>query len=152
MQALLRIAVFFMFIYYTVPLFAQEKKDATLILTHDFTDSLMFKKRNVSFGIGKSNNYILRYNPVSLVFSGLMYTYQKWISQQISADCLYSPSCSEYSKLLFHEYGFFKGIFTSADRLMRCDRISATTINPISINEKDGKVHESVLRYRIKSK
>ncbi len=152
MQAIVRIAVFLMYIYYATPLVAQEKHDAALILTHDFTDSLMFKKRNVSFGIGKSNSYILRYNPVSLVFSGLMFTYQKWISPQVSADCLYSPSCSEYSKLLFREYGFFKGIFTSADRLMRCDRISATTLNPISVDDKDGKIHEDVSRYRIKSK
>ena len=152
MQVILRIAIFFMFIHYAVPTIAQGKKDALLLLTHDFNDSLMFKKRNVSFGIGKSNSYILRYNPVSLVFSGLMYTYQRWISPQVSADCLYSPSCSEYSKLLFREYGFFKGIFTSADRLMRCDRISATTLNPISVDDNDGKIHEDVSRYRIKPK
>lgn len=135
---------------FTLCLSAQRNRDSELLLTHDFSDSLLMQKRQVTFGIEKSNHSILRYNPVSLVLSGLMYSYQKWISPQISADCLYSPSCSEYSKMLFHEYGFFKGLFASADRLMRCDRISATTINPISVDEKDGKVHEDVNRYRMK--
>jgi putative component of membrane protein insertase Oxa1/YidC/SpoIIIJ protein YidD len=152
MQILSRFCLFFIIINIAVHSFAQKNPDADILLNHDFSDSLMIQKRLVTFGLGKSNSLILRYNPVSLLFSGLMYSYQKWISPQISSDCLYSPSCSEYSKLLFHEYGFFKGMFTSADRLMRCDRISATTINPISVDDKDGKVHEDVSRYRIKTK
>ena len=130
---------------------AQQDGDSKLLLSHNFADSTLIQKRQVKFGISSSENVFVNYNPVSLLFSGLMFTYQKWISPQISADCLYSPSCSEYSRLLFKQYGFFKGLVTSADRLMRCDRISATTINPVSVNEKDGKVHESVLRYRIRS-
>jgi uncharacterized protein len=137
---------------FSIHISAQRVPDSELLLNHNFSDSLMIHKRPVTFGLGKSNNVIVRYNPISLLFSGLMYSYQKWISPQISSDCLYSPSCSEYSKLLFREYGFFKGMFTSADRLMRCDRISATTINPISVDDKDGKVHEEVSRYRIKTK
>jgi putative component of membrane protein insertase Oxa1/YidC/SpoIIIJ protein YidD len=152
MQTFYRLCLVFMLVTGAMSVFAQKHSDKILLLSHDFSDSLIMQKRQVSFGIGKSNTFLLRYNPVSLVFSGLMFSYQKWVSPQISADCLYSPSCSEYSKLLFREYGFFKGMFTSADRLMRCDRISATTINPISVNDKDGKVHEDVNRYRIKTK
>jgi uncharacterized protein len=151
MQISARLCLIFIFLHASM-LFAQRSSDEDLFLRHDFSNKLILQKRQVTFGIGKSNNFILKYNPVSLVFSGLMYSYQKWISPQISSDCLYSPSCSEYSKLLFHEYGFFKGMFTSADRLMRCDRISATTINPISVDAKDGKVHEDVSRYRIRTK
>jgi len=151
MQIFTRLCLIFISLHASM-LFAQRSPDEALFLSHDFSNKLILQKRQVTFGIGKSNNFILKYNPVSLVFSGLMYSYQKWISPQISSDCLYSPSCSEYSKLLFHEYGFFKGMFTSADRLMRCDRISATTINPISVDGTDGKVHEDVSRYRIKAK
>ena len=152
MQVFSRFCLFCAIITFTFNLFSQGNRDSYLLLTHDFSDSLMLQKRTVSFGITRSNSVVLKYNPVSLVFSGLMFTYQKWISPQISAECLYSPSCSEYSKLLFQEFGFFKGMFTSADRLMRCDRISATTINPVSVDEKDGKVHEDVNRYRLKIK
>ena len=139
-------------IIFCLDLPAQKISDSEMVLTHDFTDSVMVQKRQVSFGISKSGSAFIKYNPVTLVFSGLMFTYQKWVSPQISAECLYSPSCSEYSKLLFRKYGIFKGLFTSADRIMRCDRISATTLSPFSINEKDGKVHEGVLRYQINSK
>lgn len=152
MQTGLRFCLLYILLNFTFCLFAQKNQDSDLLLTHDFSDTTIMQQRAVTFGIGKPGNNILRYNPVSIVFSGLMYSYQKWISPQISSDCLYSPTCSEYSKLLFREYGFFKGLFTSADRLMRCDRISATTINPISVDEKDGKVHEDVSRYRLKAR
>lgn len=106
-------------------------------------------KRVVKFGISESENPVIKYNPVTLSLSSLLFTYQKWLSPQISADCLYSPSCSEYSKRLFKRFGVIGGIITSSDRLMRCDRISATTINPVSIGH-DGKVHEDVERYKLK--
>jgi uncharacterized protein len=152
MQIVIRFCLVLISLNYSLNLFAQNNKDFDLMLSHDFSDSLIRQNRQVTFGVGRANNNVLRYNPVSLIFSGMMYSYQKWISPQISSDCLYSPSCSDYSKLLFREYGFFKGLFASADRLMRCDRISATTINPVSVDEKDGKVHEEVSRYRIKSR
>jgi Uncharacterized conserved protein len=120
-----------------------------LILNQNFRKSEFEKIRIVKFGISENNHFVVKYNPVFLTFSTLMYTYQKFFSPQISADCLFVPSCSEYSKLLFKRYGFFGGIITSADRLMRCDRISATAIHPVSINESDGKVHESVDRYKL---
>lgn len=106
---------------------------------------------DVTFGISKKKSIIVRYNPVTLTMSCLMYSYQKWLSPQISSNCYYKPSCSRYSKLLFQEYGFVKGLICSADRLMRCDRISATTFHPISIDPVDHKIHESVNRYRFKT-
>ncbi|MHC1706270.1 MAG: membrane protein insertion efficiency factor YidD [Bacteroidales bacterium] len=95
-----------------------------------------------------SNNAILRYNPLSLGFGGLMYIYQSSISRHISASCLYSPSCSGFSQDLIREYGLFKGILLSSDRVMRCNRIAAMDIPHSEIDEKDHKVHESTDIYR----
>jgi putative component of membrane protein insertase Oxa1/YidC/SpoIIIJ protein YidD len=138
------------FVFFLNSVFCQNTSDLELIKNQNFQNLAYEKRRIVNFGISDNQHFIVKYNPVSITFSALLFTYQKYLSPQISADCLFVPSCSEYSKLLFKRYGLFGGIITSADRLMRCDRISATTINPISINEYDGKVHESVERYKIK--
>ncbi|MBN2774783.1 MAG: membrane protein insertion efficiency factor YidD [Prolixibacteraceae bacterium] len=89
-----------------------------------------------------------KYNPVNLVFGGLLFFYQNALSQQFSANCLYNPSCSEFSKQSIKEYGLLKGIFLSADRVMRCNRIAATGIHPLRI--ENNKVQDPVLFYRIK--
>ena len=106
---------------------------------------------DVKFGFDTNKHFIVKYNPISLSFSSLMFVYQKWLSPQISSNCYYEPSCSVYSKMLIQEYGPIKGLLSSADRLMRCDRISATTFHPVSIDPVDSKIHESVHRYRISS-
>jgi putative membrane protein insertion efficiency factor len=128
---------------------AETPGDLKLIENNSFEQPAFYHKREVHFGIQKSDNFFRKYNPLNLVFSGLMFTYQRWISPQISADCLYNPTCSSYCKSLFHEYGFLRGVIYSSDRIMRCDRISATTIHPVSIHPSDGKVHEHPDRYKI---
>ena len=55
------------------------------------------------------------------------------------------------ARLLIKRYGIIRGIIFSTDRIMNY-RISATTINSVSRNEKDGKVYESLERYSIFSK
>lgn len=35
--------------------------------------------------------------------------------------CRFIPSCSEYSKQAFGKYGFFKGLFKSFWRILRCN-------------------------------
>lgn len=98
----------------------------------------------------KRQRFLARYNPVTLAFSGLMYVYQKVVSPQIPSACLYEHSCSSFSKGLIAEYGLAKGVFTTADRLMRCNRMAATDIHPLAISEQSGKVMETVNIYKIK--
>ncbi len=148
MRKTILLGILLIFIIY-MPGNSQTKQELDLLKEQSFYNEHFYHTRDVTFGISSKKNWLLRYNPISLTFSSLMYSYQKWISPQISADCLYYPTCSEYSKSLFQEYGFVKGIITSSDRLMRCDRISATTINPVSIDLTDGKVHENPNRYNL---
>ena len=104
----------------------------------------------VKFGITNSDNIIVKYNPITLALSGLMYTYQKLLSPQISANCYYEPTCSAYGKLMFQELGLVRGTMATADRILRCDRISATTFHPITVDPLDRKIHETANRYRFK--
>lgn len=100
------------------------------------------------FLINKSQPGTIKYNPVAWGMAIAMYIYQHSISQQFSASCYYNPSCSSYSRLLISEYGIIKGVFLSADRVTRCNRISASDIHPLNVDKHDHKVHENVNAYR----
>ncbi|MCF8373892.1 MAG: membrane protein insertion efficiency factor YidD [Bacteroidales bacterium] len=115
--------------------FSTEEKD--MLAGQDF-DNPAFAERNVKYGFGNGNK-VLDYS-----FGSLMYVYQKFVSRQISASCLYSPSCSGYSKLLFKTYNPGKAFLGTIDRLMRCDRISATDLHISVINPSTHKKHEGV--------
>ena len=58
----------------------------------------------------------------------LLSFYQKFISRQISADCIFKPSCSRYSRGCINKYGLIVGILMSGDRLTRCNGFSARDI------------------------
>lgn len=102
----------------------------------------------VSFMASGSSRLLIRYNPLRLGLGGLMYVYQRYISPQLPSECLYHPSCSGFSKELIREYGLLPGMFATADRLMRCNRMAALDTHPLEINQLSGKVHEDVQRYK----
>ena len=105
-------------IIFSLNLFAKiSDLDKQLLISTESSKKQLFKDRNVKFGLGK-NNYLADYT-----FGSLMYIYQKYLSVQVSSSCLYNPTCSVYSKMLFERYGVFKGIFITADRITRCDRM-----------------------------
>lgn len=96
----------------------------------------------------RSDRLVARYNPVTLTFSGMMFVYQRYLSPQLPSECLYHPSCSSFSKSLIREYGLIKGIVATADRLIRCNRVSALDIHPLLIDEEKRKVKEDTGIYR----
>lgn len=98
----------------------------------------------------RSGSWLARYNPVSLTLTGLMFVYQRYISPQTPSGCLYETSCSQFSKNLIREYGLVKGVIFTADRLTRCNRVSALDVHPLVIGEQSGKVKESTDIYRLK--
>ena len=93
---------------------------------------------------------IIRYNPFTLVFGSLLWGYQALISPQLSATCIYSPSCSSYSKKLLQEYGIIRGIIFSADRLSRCNRLALYDYPPWEIDHNIHKIREQIDYYRLK--
>ena len=105
-----------------------------------------FHKRDYIFKDETSK--FVKYNPVSMVMGGLLYVYQNAISQQLSANCLFHPSCSEFSKQSIVHYGLFKGVFLSADRLTRCNKISSLDIHPLTIDQETRKSKDPVSLYK----
>jgi uncharacterized protein len=111
-----------------------------------------YAERDINFSLLNNKTLLARINPVNWGLSGLMFVYKKSISPQISANCLYNPSCSSYSKALFSRYGLLKSVFCTSDRLSRCNRIAATSIHPMRFDPHDHKVHESVEYYNFKER
>tara|TARA_B100000902_G_C27115495_1_gene815839 strand:- start:330 stop:806 length:477 start_codon:yes stop_codon:yes gene_type:complete len=95
------------------------------------------------------NNAVTRYNPVSLVFSGSLFIYQKFLSPQLASHCPYQISCSAFCKGSIEEFGLIKGVALSADRLTRCTQFTLIDILPSQINASDGYIIDPVIKYAL---
>ena len=87
-------------------------------------------------------------NPAAILLGGSLYIYQNVISKHLSADCLFSPSCSEFSKQSIREFGVVKGILSSIDRVNRCNRIAEHDLKNFSRNPLTNRYNDPVSRYR----
>ena len=50
----------------------------------------------------------------------LIRLYRKFISHRLGNRCVYDPSCSHYSELVYRQTGFWRGTKLTIDRLRRC--------------------------------
>ncbi len=46
--------------------------------------------------------------------------YRRFISPIKAPCCRFSPTCSEYALSAVEKYGFFKGLFLSVKRILKC--------------------------------
>ncbi len=74
-------------------------------------------------------------------FKGVLKFYSSIVSEQILNDCVYEYSCSEFSQGAFNEYGLFKGLVMTCDRLTRCNRATLVETSRFLIT-KDGRIKE----------
>jgi uncharacterized protein len=139
------------------PAYAQNKLD----------DINLLKKKNCSIEIGDNNyrheiktnnckpitfkhkNIFAKYNPLSLSAKGAMLFYQYIVAPQFFRYCLYERSCSNFSKKAIEEFGLVKGVFLSADRLLRCNVLA---MDEISSFDYYGYAIDEPWFYRIKKK
>jgi len=58
--------------------------------------------------------------------------YQKHISPlKGSGCCIYTPTCSEYTRLAVEKYGVIKGLLKGAWRILRCNPFSKGGEDPL---------------------
>ncbi len=50
----------------------------------------------------------------------LIRLYRKYRPSSIGNRCVYEPSCSHYSEVVFKKYGIFKGFLETVKRIFRC--------------------------------
>ncbi len=61
----------------------------------------------------------------------LLRGYQVMISPLLGQTCRFSPSCSNYSMQAIERFGFFKGVFLTAARLLRCHPFHPGGYDPV---------------------
>ena len=136
----------FLFLFLGLGAFSQDRLSSDILLIKKVRVDHNHDSKTVRpYIYGENSTAFQKANPVNMVFGGLLFLYQNTLSQQFSANCLYNPSCSEFSKQCIHDYGILKGMFLSADRIMRCNRIAATGIHPLRI--ENNKVSDPVNFY-----
>lgn len=119
---------------------AQSSNDLTLINAHVPSSDLpdhSYQKND------KKTRFIQAVNPLYWIYKGGISFYQGHISSQLSTSCIYETSCSRFSKKLFNEYGLFKAIVLSADRIGRCNRMTYSQVSKLRMTT-EGKVIENV--------
>jgi len=144
---------FFIILLWAVSAQAQTTEDLALVRGQHFTSPDEFahyhgSANNEKALQNKHHNIIAQYNPVSLILKGALLGYQKILSQQLARNCPYEISCSNFSKQAIREFGIFKGVFISADRILRCNRIGYEDVSPLSINPATGRIIDSPNMYR----
>ncbi|OQX99099.1 MAG: hypothetical protein B6I24_03615 [Bacteroidetes bacterium 4572_128] len=131
----------------SLKIYSQTESDFEIIKNRSF-ENKKYDDRIVDFGVSDNKNKFIKNNPLNLFMGSFMFFYQKIVSEQFFATCLYEPTCSAYSRKLIKEFGIFKGIISSADRLSRCNKISATGIHHFKFDKKTHKVHEKTNFYK----
>jgi uncharacterized protein len=75
-------------------------------------------------------------NPLTYIAAGLLFFYQNLLSEQISANCTYQMSCSEYTKKCIERYGIVKGTLIGLHQLSCC-------VPNISVDHCEHKISEN---------
>lgn len=57
--------------------------------------------------------------------------YQYLVSPVFPRVCCFHPTCSEYAKEAFLQYGMLKGLFLSLKRVLRCNPFHAGGYDPV---------------------
>ena len=92
--------------------------------TDEATDLAFIRKTNPI--TTPKQQEVVRFNPretseLKLAATGLIRLYQKFISSQDGPSCNFIPTCSRFGMACIQEYGVMRGIFLTADRLLRCN-------------------------------
>lgn len=88
------------------------------ILTTLFSDYQDIKDNKRAFIAIQSTK--AKFNPFIYLAGGLLFMYQNLFSAQISANCVYETSCSEFTKKSIQKYGIIKGTFIGMHQLSCC--------------------------------
>jgi hypothetical protein len=65
------------------------------------------------------------------IMIGIIKLYQSYSKRNGRSNCRFYPTCSQYSLEAFEKYGFFKGIYLSFRRIIRCHPFNPGGYDPL---------------------
>jgi putative component of membrane protein insertase Oxa1/YidC/SpoIIIJ protein YidD len=66
------------------------------------------------------NSALAKWNPLGYISAGMMFLYQRVLSEQIQANCMYQITCSEYAKKQIEKKGLLLGMLDGCNQLTNC--------------------------------
>lgn len=88
-----------------------------LLISKTYLEHKVSEKRNVlSF---KNKPLTAKLNPIAYLSAGLLFFYQRVLSEQIQANCMYHTSCSGFTKSQIEKNGF-RGFLLGINQLNNC--------------------------------
>lgn len=75
------------------------------------------KRKILSF---KNKKLLAKINPINYLSAGMLFFYQRILSEQIQAACMYEISCSNYTKAAIEKHGLIKGSLIGLNQLNGC--------------------------------
>ena len=117
---------------------AQTKTDKALIALSICNDTVTHSTQSINPSI------VSRAVLLPLLF------YRKVLSQQLSASCQFSPSCSAFGMDAIARYGAPKGLLLTADRLTRCNGSAHDDAEFYLKDNENNLVEDSPLHYYFK--
>lgn len=69
----------------------------------------------------------------------LIKVYQKSISPALGKNCIFIPTCSQYTIEAIERYGSLKGIVMGIKRIIRCNPLSKGGYDPVPIEKNKGE-------------
>ena len=100
-----------------------------------YADTTLNNKKSIEY----KNHKAAKHNPIAVILSGTMLFYQHVVSPQLSANCIYTRSCSNFAKQAIKELGLIEGILACTDRLLRCN-LGGLRESPNIYVDEGGKV------------
>ncbi len=88
----------------------------------------------------KELSFSQKINPLVYISGGLMFVYQRVISEQLTGNCAYELTCSSFAKKMIEKHGLAKGIYFGAYRLMSCNESCVEDTPPHMIHPETGRV------------
>ncbi len=111
--------LFFLMLNFVCSAYSQiSLNDKIVRSTFEVYHTPKFKKRKIL--TIKDRSIWFKINPLTYVAAGSLYVYQTIFSEQISANCTYQISCSEYTKKCIEKYGLIKGSLIGLHQLSNC--------------------------------
>lgn len=127
----------------------QSNSDILLIANKPILDSVELKYykyngNDVKFiNLSNKKSYI-KYNPIAYALASALFLYQNILSKQLSKTCPYHTTCSNFCKKAIVQHGLLMGIFLTADRLSRCNRVALLDV--LSANMlQDGSIKDDYI-------